>query len=409
MTLFLIVAALLLLVALALVLPPLFKSGGELAADRDRQNIDIARERLAELKADMSSGAVTRAQFDEARGELELSLYNDLHHGPEAGVAKRGRWAAVVVSIAVPLLAVGLYIVLGSPLAIGIPGMEIAQKASAEKQLAAIDQMVERLAQRLRVEPDNLQGWVMLGRSYKVLRRFPEAVEALKQAHRLAPGQPDIMLQYADALTMAAGGRLAGEPMRLIKAALALKPDDVTGLWLAGLSEAEQGNYDAAIGYWRRAEPLLADDPTSLEQVRALIVQAQRRAGVDSGEESAGAASPASRGVVRVSVTLAPDFASRVEETDTLFVYAQSLSGPPMPLAVVRNQVKDLPLEVVLNDAMAMTPASRLSDHTRVKITARVSKSANAAPRSGDLIGSAASVDVGSETPVQIVIDGMVP
>lgn len=409
MMIFWMIAVVLVLLALALVLPPLFGNKGGADLDRDAQNIAIARERLCDLKAELAAGALTREQYEEARRELELDLYHDLGETPGGGSPPRGRWAALVVAVAVPLAAGTLYSALGNLQSVEAP----AAAGGASARQPPVEEMVAMLAERMKNQPGDLQGWLMLGSSYKVMRRYPEAARALEKAYELAGNDPDVLLQYAQALTMASGGRMEGKPFELVTAALALRPDDLTGLWLAGMAEAQQGNFEASAKYWRRAETLPADDPEVKAELRAMIAEAERRAGISSVQSASAttapeAASAATAAAIRVAVTLAPELAGQADEGDTLFVYAQALNGSPMPLAIVRKKVKELPLEVVLSDEMAVMPTAKLSGYGEVRIIARISKTADAMPRPGDLFGRAEPVSVGGGKTVQVVIDGKV-
>lgn len=420
MTGFVVAAALLVIAALVLLLPPLLRREQFEDLDRDRQNVAIARERLGELERDRDEGRLTEAEFMQARGELEQALMVDLETTQEArplAPATRGRWLAALVAVIVPLAAIGLYWDLGTPqavrLAAATAGMQqsSAQNAPGAQGTPSVEEMVTRLAARLEQEPNNPQGWFMLGRSYMSLGRYPEAVQALERVRSLVGDEPSVLVTYADALAMSAGGRLAGKPQALILQALEQDPDHTTGLWLAGMSYAEQGEPGKAIGYWRRVEAKLQEQPEALAELRGLIAQAQEQLGEDAVEQPPLAQAPATDGAValQVEVALAPDLSDQVSPEDTLFVFARAVQGPPMPLAVVRKQVRDLPLSVTLDDSMAMMPAARLSNFDQVSISARVSKSGNARAQSGDLSGEVTPVATSSSEVVRVVINQAVP
>jgi cytochrome c-type biogenesis protein CcmH len=245
--------------------------------------------------------------------------------------------------------------------------------------------------------------------------------------HKLVGDQAEILVAYADALAMVQEGKLAGKPAELLRRALELQPNQPQGLWLAGMAEDQQGNYQDAINYWHRLEPLLNEDPESLQEVRQLIARAEQRGGLPAKTaegtkdqipslSSASASDSATISVesstakaITINVDLDPDLKEATAHDDSLFVFAQAVEGPPMPLAVVRKQVKDLPLVVTLDDSMAMMPAMSLSKFSEVKIGARISKTGNAMPQSGDLYGEVSPVAVDDKEPVQITIGERVP
>jgi cytochrome c-type biogenesis protein CcmH len=228
--------------------------------------------------------------------------------------------------------------------------------------------------------------------------------------HDLVGDEPAVMLRYADALAMAQGGKIAGEPFEFIKRALELKPDDTTGLWLAGLGYEEQGQYEQAVQHWRKLETLMQNDPASQNEVRNLIARAEQKLGRTVMVETA-PAKPAAASSVALKVTVSLDAAlqDKVSAEDTVFIFARAMEGPPMPLAAVRKQVRDLPLTVTLDDSMAMMPQMKLSNFNEVKIGARISKSGAPRPESGDLQGEITSVKTENRETIQVRIDQVVP
>ncbi len=288
-------------------------------------------------------------------------------------------------------------------------------QANGGPTAGAIEDMVKKLEQRLATNPDDLQGWIMLGKSYKFLQQYNKAVAAFEKANVLSGKQADVMLLYADALVMDNSGHFTDQAKALIFKALALAPEDSTGLWLAGKAKVEEGAYIEALGYLRKAENSLPPDSQSHAELQRYIagVEAQMpaAAGVSVKPAAAGIQTRQTESLkpgIRVSVKLSPELQSRAAVTDTLFIYARATSGPQMPLAVVRKQVKDLPLTVTLSDDQALTPSMQLSKYEQVNLTARISKSGNAIQQPGDLIGSAGNVNVAGQQAVDINIDGIV-
>jgi cytochrome c-type biogenesis protein CcmH len=388
---------LLILAALLIVLPPIWRSREIAAADQDQRNIVIARQRLVELQEQLQTGALTQAQYEEQRAELEVALSDDLDIPTQAKASgTKGRWMVFVLVLLVPLTALTLYAGLGS-----YASLNQTSDNSAMPGPEDINRMVAGLAARMKSNPNDAQGWLMLGRSYKYLQQYPEAADAFAQAYRLLGDQAEVLLSYADALAMSNDGRLSGKPAELVFKALALEPNNMTGLWLGGMAKAEAGDAAGAVQLWRKLEALLPPDSEARQEIQTLMANVENRRPEEQPTE---AASPG----IDVEVSLAPELRTKISPEQTVFIYAQALSGPKMPLAIVRKQVSDLPLTVNLNDSMAMMPEMKLSRFDQVKLIARISKSGNATQQPGDLIGVIDSVAQADHTRNIIVIDSEV-
>jgi cytochrome c-type biogenesis protein CcmH len=291
-----------------------------------------------------------------------------------------------VLVLGIPLLAGSLYLSLGNYQAIS-HSAEMAIDPDTLK-LAEVNKMVAGLAEKMKATPDDAKGWVMLGRSYKALEQYPKAVEAFANAYRLLGDQVEIMLLYADAIAYASDKNLAGKPTELVFKALALEPDNMNALWLGGMAKAQQGDPATAIKLWRKLATLLPPESDAQKEINDLLAKIESRDAINRVSTPEANQSTQVAGVaLEVKVSLAPELQKSISPGDTVFVYAQALSGPKMPLAIVRKQVSDLPLTVSLNDAMAMMPNMKLSNFAQVKLLARISKSGNAISQPGDLIG----------------------
>jgi cytochrome c-type biogenesis protein CcmH len=244
----------------------------------------------------------------------------------------------------------------------------------------------------------------MLGRSYSVLDRFPEAAEAYANAVKRAPPDAQLLADYADALAMAQGRRLQGEPERLIAKALAIDPRNVKALALAGTAAFENKDFKGAIVQWRKILDIVPADSDMANSIRDSIADAEQLAGGPVAAPTAPAkpvaAAPAT---VSGTVRLDPKLAKRVAPGDTVFIFARAVDGPRVPLAVTRREVRELPSTFTLDDRMAMAPGMNLSAHARVVVGARVSKSGQPGPQPGDFEGLSAPVNVGA-TGVNVVI-----
>ena len=267
---------------------------------------------------------------------------------------------------------------------------------------AQVEAMVQGLAERLKQRPDDADGWVMLGCSYAALDRHPEAVPAFQRALALRPRDAGLMADYADALAMASGGTLAGEPSRVIDQALAIEPANPKLLALAGTAAFSRNDFAGALRHWEKLAQLAPDSEYMAQLQSGIDAARQRLAGPAAAQASAPTASPtapvAATAAASVSgeVRLAPALAAKAAPEDTVFIFARAAEGPRMPLAILRKQVKDLPLRFTLDDSLAMSPAAKLSSATRVVVGARISKSGDAMPRAGDLQGLSAPLVPGS-------------
>jgi cytochrome c-type biogenesis protein CcmH len=393
MTAFWIFGAALAVLALVLLLRPLLRSRKSEKIGRAEANISIYRDQLRELDADLAEGKLTAADHARSRAELDARLLADVA-APEAQVpAARpgGRRLALILIAVVPLFAAALYLAVGNPAALA-PGSE--PHAYDSQQLTAL---VDRLAARMRENPDDAEGWRLLGRSYAALGRFPESLDAYAKAVERKPRDADLLADMADVLATTRSERLQGEPEKLVMRALEIDPQNLKALALAGTAAFERKDFKSAARYWQRMLPLVPPESEDARSIQANIAEAQSHL-------KSGAAAAALKGTVR----LAPELKGKAAPGDVVFIFARAAQGPPMPLAVKRARVRDLPIEFALDDSMAMAPGMNLSAHGRVVVGARVSKSGDPAPKPGDLQGASAPVANDAQG-VSVVIDTVVP
>jgi cytochrome c-type biogenesis protein CcmH len=420
MMLFWVLSGLLGAAALALALRPLLKlralekhpEGGRGGASRDSLNVAVHRDQLRELDADRAAGKLAQADYDQARGELEKRLLEDV--GGTATFKSKtasmkapgglgGYRPAAIAGILLSLLAVGIYFAIGNPGAIG----RADSHAGASITPRQVEEMVERLAARLNENPEDVEGWKMLGKSLSVLGRFAEATNAYSKAAIRAPRDADLLADLADALAMARGQSMKGEPEELVLRALQIDARNLKALALAGTAAYERNDFAGATRYWQRMLPLVPADSEDARTIQANIDDARNLSKSKPAAKDAAAKDVAAKGLTG-TVRLSPKLAAKVAPTDTVFIFARAAEGPPMPLAVLRKQARDLPVKFALDDAMAMTPAMKLSGFARVIVGARISRSGNATPQPGDLQGLSAIVP-SSASGVAIVIDTELP
>lgn len=384
--------------------------------------IDTLRAELRGLKQRHEAGELSEAHWHAARAPLERRLADllvaDDAPAPAAVAApaapRPSRALVAGVSAFVLGVAVLGYALTGEPRAIDPAARAAAPAEGGPVTREQIVAMVERLAERMKTQPDDVEGWTMLGRSHLVLEQPREAQAAFERARALRPQDPTVLADLADATALNQGRALAGEPARLVAAALAQDPDHRKALALAGSAAFEARDYATAERHWSRIVALEPADSPLAAQARSGVEEARKLAG---GTVAAASPSPAGKAPgpaaaasasVSGTVTLAPALREQARAQDTVFVVARAAEGPRMPLAVLRAQVKDLPLSFTLDDRLAMAPGAGLSSATRVVVTVRVSRSGQAAPQPGDLEGQSPVVPVGARD-LRIEISRAVP
>ena len=423
MTVFLFLAAALVAGALLLVIPPLIgrtERQVQVHADHQRQAataLVVLREQLADLENERAAGRITAEEYARSRDELEqralaegeaVELLVDLRPARRWGLA---------AALAVPLLAVGTYLALGEPAGLD-PVKTAAPEGGHDVTPEQIAGMVTQLAARLERDPDNVEGWIMLGRSYVMLQDFTGAMATYRKLGDRIPANPDVLTDWADVLAGAQGRRVSGEAERLVVRALALDPKHIKALALAGTAAFQRQDFAAASAHWER---ILGQVPPGEDLARSILVsineargkgglpplQAQAAAGSAAagaapGSTATAPAAGAATGELTVSgrVSLAPELAARVAADDTVFVFVRSAEGG-MPVAALRYRAGDLPAEFTFENAQRMSQGPLPA---QLAVAARVSREGNATPRAGDLEGRSAAV-APDATAVEVLID----
>lgn len=400
MSIFWILAIVLVAAALAILLPALFRSRAAPPESSGQRALHDAR--LAELHRDVEDRLVAEQDMRDAEDEITRALLEEANAAAPAEVrsSTAARWlSAAIIVCGVPAIALLTYLKLGEPmLAIGAEPVPVAAEEFDQK---TIDEMIASLEQRLVDDPDSAEGWLLLGRSYMALKRYDDAVPAMARAHELGGDLAQILLQYADALAMANGGRINADAAALVFRALEIEPDNITALWLGGLAAAENGNREQALVHLRRARTLVEHNGGPTAELEAII------GGLEAANGTSPTAPPAAS--VSVSITVDPALGKQLEPQDALFVFARpagSHEGPP--LAATRATAGELPGEFVLDDSMAMAPMFKLQDGATVAVTARVSKTGSPGAQAGDLQGVSTPFVVGETASLELLIDQVV-
>jgi cytochrome c-type biogenesis protein CcmH len=396
MTSFLISALLLLILVLLLLLRPLFFPAKESATSRRQMNAAIYREELDKLEADRLAGTVDADNYEQAHAEMRQRLFQDTDEADDHAVLGSPKKTIIAICIFVALLSAGFYFYFGD-------ASRIAQK-NAEQSMTqeSVEKMVAEFANKLEKEPDNLKGWAMLARSYRILGRNQEAAKAYARAGSFVDTDPQLLADYADVLAANANGNFAGKPQQLINKALALDPNNLLALWLSGTAAFNAQNYKAAVNSW---EKLAKQLPTDTDEARAI-------AGSIAEARSKGGLAPASAPViggpgVSGQVEIAPELKSKIKAGDVLMVIARK-PGERMPVAVLKTAVTTFPMSFVLDDALAMSPNALISQLPEVSVEVRISKTGMAMPESGDLISSSQTIKVGAKN-ARLMIDQVRP
>jgi cytochrome c-type biogenesis protein CcmH len=405
MTVFWIVVALFLVGALLLLLPPLLRAASAPGrASPGGINLAVYRDQWRESERDLANGLISAEALEQVRADIRRRVLEDSAVPAVAAASPVPRSLAFALGVLIPLGSLATYLWLGDPqaaapvaLAEPVGAAGIARHSLTAEQ---IQQRVTALAERLKRDGNDAEGWLMLGRSYTALGRYRDAATALRRANEVAPGNPGLLADYADVLGMAQNRRLAGEPARLIQQALDIDPRHVKALALAGSVAFEARDFAAARGYWER---LVAVLPVGSEMARS--IQGSMAEARQLEAAAGGAATPPRAGMaVAGRVTIGAALLAKVGPGDTLFVFARAAQGPRMPLAIVKRPVGGWPFEFSLDDSMAMSPDLRLSGFDRVVIGARISKSGQATPQPGDLAGESVPVTPGTKD-LQVVVD----
>ena len=415
MTLFWILSAVLLIVALTFVVLPLWRqSAVNNDVLRDAANLEILRDQSAELDADLQNGLLTQEAYDQGKRELQVRLLDEVKTTEAPAFIPRdpAKKLALVLLLLVPLGSVLLYMELGSSKAL-LPKEQqnaVTEGFGTLRSEAALQELEAKMVKL----PENPDGWMTLARSYTELQRYDDAVRAYEHLVKLVPNESQLWTNYADAMAMKNGQTLLGEPTKFLNKALELDPENTTALALAGSAGMERGDYVAAITHWQTLVGLLPVDYPNIQMIHDGIDQARKYLSMQQGGKEMLAKIPALEKPVKAAadpavaitgkVSLSPALLAQASPDDYVFILARAAEGPKMPLAVIRKQVKDLPMSFTLDDSMAMQPQMKLSGFDSVVVLARVSKTGTPMAQPGDLEGTAGIVKPGTKG-LNIIID----
>jgi len=387
------------------------------AVQRDGANLEIFRDQIAEMDADLRNGLLTQEMYEQGKRELQTRLLDEVGEVQStAAVRNPLKLLALVLSVLLPVVAVGVYWNVGNRHAV------LPQESSASTESFGIVRSasaLKALEEKVAAQPDDANGLFQLARSYSEVERFADAAQAFDKLTQLVPNEAQLWADYADVLAMASDRSLLGKPTELLNKALELNPVNFKALALSGSAAMDRGDYAAAVRHWEKLlQALPKDDENAkiieggIQQARAFMAQknggkppvkAQRA----TGEAQTQTAKNGTEGITG-TVVLSASLKAQANPDDTLFVLVRAAQGPKMPLAIVRKQVKDLPLKFTLDDSTAMSAEMKMSNFDQVVVIARISKSGNAMTQPGDLQGMSGTIKPGTKG-LKINIDQVLP
>ena len=376
---FWVVGALALVLVLALLFRPFLLKASGANISRRQLNTAIFRDQLARLENDRAENMIAQADYEQARAELQRRVIDDTSEADDAPILYAPKKTMLAIGLALPVAAIGLYALLGSPATLEPNGPQHAATAQD------MDRLVVGLAQKLEKDPENLQGWAMLARSYKMLGRNVEAEQAFVRAGAFLDNDAQLLAIYADLAATNANGDFVGKPTQLIEKALRVDPQNAMALWLSGTAAFRSGQFESAIRIWERLTQQVepdSDDSRMLQESMNAAYSAlgktapKATAKAQKPEASAGATSGKTGAAASVSGQVDLDAALKAKAApgDTVMVIAR-VTGRRMPVAVLRARASELPLKFTLDDTSSMSPQARISAAAEVEGEARISKS----------------------------------
>lgn len=383
------------------------------SASQAKANASVYRAQILDLDREHDEGHIGKEEWQQSRDELSLRLLEDTSamDDPVAKEEKPALWTAVILAVALPIGAMSMYMWLGEPDALN--PMAVQNKDKVDQQ--ELSKMADNLAKKLEEKPDNLQGWVMLGRTYRTLEKYEASLKAYDRALKLT-ADDDLRIERVEVLAMQRQGNFEGEPWDIILDILQKDPQHYAALLMAGSASYAHEKYADALSYWQKARKPLTPDNPDVPGLDEAIASVQQKLGITPkpvqtqpaqaklSSPAAGNSSLSVSGKVGISAALK----GKANPSDVVFIYATPANGERMPLAIFKTTVANLPFNFTLDDSTAMSPDRKLSAAGEVFVKVRVSKSGNAMPQSGDFVGGMGPVKVGSQG-LQVEIKDQIP
>ncbi len=416
MMFFWVIVVLLIIAALLFIIPPLFQKRDENSeseqSKRDELSVAVFKDQVVELERDLNNGSLSQEQFELAKQDIERELLESTQaekvmqtSGDETVNALIAKASAWVIIISLPIMTIAFYNSFGGGPEAFDPSL--IQVDAEGHQGSNVEEMIATLTQRLEANPDDAEGWAMLGRSYYFVQQYGPSAQSY--ANAIAKQQvenPDLYADYADALALANNRNLQGKPMEAVIRAIALDPNHTKSLWLAGTGAYQARDWAEAKRYWEHLLSLMPQGSENAQMIEANLSEIYQLLGQAAPEQ--GSTQAAANSVVHGTVELDPAISTQVSPDDVVFIFARAANGPRMPLAILRKQVSDLPISFTLDDSMAMTPEMKLSSFSELVIGARVSKSGTAMAGAGDIEGLSGVIRLSDGNEVNLIISDII-
>ena len=388
-----------------LLLPLFSKKEQQTLIERDAVNVESAATRLAELKQELENKLITEEQFQQYQLELETSALEDLRNSTTTEINERkgNKAMAVVIALTVPLFSFVIYQQLGSEAAFDV-ALQTDESAIATKE---IEKMLAAVEKSVQENPNDVEGRIALSQVYIEMERYSDAATVYRELNELRPNDPDILVNFAEALARSHGNRLSGKPTELLYEALEIAPNHGRALWLAGFAEQQTGNKEGAIKHWQHLLAGMEEGSEIHQHLVKLIAETEN--GETQTETVVAKQDPSSNQSIQVKVSLSKELEAKIDPNTTMFIFAKASEGPPMPLAVHRGLAKDLPVTVTLDDSMAMMPQMSLSSFPKVIVAARLSSNGQPQGQSGDFEGYSETIELSNTSEVDVLINSIKP
>ncbi len=432
LTVFLFFAVMLIYLSFLFLLP-IFSRRAERAVDQNTLNIQLYKNKLQELVRDLENNAIDKQQYIAAEAELKQQLLEDTgedtakddnESAPRqaaAGDNTRPYRLALAVVLFIPALSFALYLLFGQPDSLrksvfhpqtgsqarNDTGRSATRDKPKPPSVESVRKMIKLIRKKLKQDPENPTAWIMLARAYTYIREFGPAADTYQMAMKYNKNNPGLLANYADVLASAHGGKIAGKSLELVLQALKLKPDHPKALNLAGTAYFQAKDYKKALHYWEKLYNLLPAGSPYASAIRASINDARKQLGMQpiaARKNDTKGKTQAKKFTISGKVSLDDRLKQKLTGKETVYIIAKAVSGPPMPIAVLKKTVAELPLDFTLDDSHAMSPNFRLSMHKRVVVFARIVKHAGVRRQPGDIESSPVTVSRGSKK-ITLLID----
>ena len=419
MTIFWFACALMSLAAVAFVLWPLIAKH-RIETDQKNINLALGKLRINEWQTALQNKEISEKEFYDLSSDVEDTLLVNLDLRPIVTSNPAPISITIALGFMIPIVAGALYLHIGAPAALA-PGhsdtsLTRDQKPSIESSPQSVEAMLKQLKSHLTANPNDEHGWSILAQAMMSSGRYSEAVNAYEELLRLLGRESQILVLYANALAMSAGGNFKGFPVELLREALSIDPLSLEALWLSGVAAEKRSDHYQALSHWYQLEPLVAKQPGALTDLRARIKNSEQRMLAEN-------LSPPDRPIVsatiqtvpaldseglRIRIDIEPKLLPLLLPDDVLFLYARA-KNVSRPVAALRHPVSQWPVEFILgNSASIMTDTALLSFDV-VEIGAHISRTGNALINPGDFVAATVKSEVGNRDLISITISKIRP